>query len=716
VCAANIRGQTYPIKVFLSYSHDSAEHKKRVLDFTNRLRRDGIDAALDQYESQPDEGWPLWAEKQIRDADYTLMICSPNYLKRVMKEEQIPVGLGVMWEAHILRQTLYEDGARNRRMIPVLFADGKPEYVPLPLRAFPYFYVDTELGYEALYRLVTSQPGVMKPDLGSVLAMSVAAVGPPSNPLTDHLPPPLISTASTGASLDEKEYLRWVQAKVRSAVPSRSHDVPTWPAIPLAALMRRLPFANRLLYRARNLFLEASIYRYNPLDYEHLPFLTDLELSYRSGFGRRRKVNNLARELRHARKVVVLGDPGSGKSVCLRQLCFDLASQALAKSTRPSTLPVFLEMGTYDTWDDQERRTPRNLLAYIREALWAEIVQDHFTNRAHPASYVADKLEPLLLAGRLTIVFDALDEMPQGSYQERYSQLKEFMNHWQPYGNRFIYSCRTLDYDPSFRVGEVIIQPFDRHRIRTYLHRTVPAHAKAIYDKIKTDSSLEQMVSNPFYLHALSFINEERTDRRDSDEPIVPLARTTLLSQFAEQLLQRETTAKQSQRVAAVGGLEALRRFLADLAFRLKYSRNTGTSVTIEAVEEVLDKHPHAAELIDIAMRGGILGKIGTRQADLQLTRRPARVEFVHHRLQEYFAAIKVAEMIGDGVDVAELVDDIWWQETLIIAIGLLSTPLPFIRALLAPRNSTSEWVKSVGDACNAHIERRTIGAVSESE
>jgi hypothetical protein len=326
VGVANVRGQTHPIKVFLSYSHDSAEHKRRVLAFANRLRRDGIDATLDQYEAQPDEGWPLWAEKQIRDADYTLMICTHNYLGRVMKEEQIPVGLGVMWESHILRQTLYEAGARNRRMIPVLFADGKPEYVPLPLRAFPYFYVDTELGYEALYLLLTSQPGVTKPDLGNVREANVAAVAPPPNWPPDQLSSPVVSKTSTGPSLDEKEYLRWMRAKVRSAVPSRTEDVPIWPTIPLAALMRRLPLANHLLYRARNLFFEASIYRYNPLDYEHLPFLTDLELSFRSGFGRRRKVNNLARELRRARKVVVLGDPGSGKSVCLRQLCFDLAS------------------------------------------------------------------------------------------------------------------------------------------------------------------------------------------------------------------------------------------------------------------------------------------------------------------------------------------------------------------------------------------------------
>ncbi|HEX3527636.1 MAG TPA: hypothetical protein VH988_11240 [Thermoanaerobaculia bacterium] len=35
-----------PPQVFLSYSHDSPEHKDRVLALCNRLRRDGIDAWL----------------------------------------------------------------------------------------------------------------------------------------------------------------------------------------------------------------------------------------------------------------------------------------------------------------------------------------------------------------------------------------------------------------------------------------------------------------------------------------------------------------------------------------------------------------------------------------------------------------------------------------------------------------------------------------------
>jgi SEFIR domain-containing protein len=51
-----------PPKVFISYSHDSEEHAARVLRLANDLRRDGIEASIDQYITAPPEGWPRWMD------------------------------------------------------------------------------------------------------------------------------------------------------------------------------------------------------------------------------------------------------------------------------------------------------------------------------------------------------------------------------------------------------------------------------------------------------------------------------------------------------------------------------------------------------------------------------------------------------------------------------------------------------------------------------
>jgi hypothetical protein len=147
---------THPT-LFISYSHDSPDHADRVLALSNRLRSDGIDCILDQYEPAPSEGWLRWMDKQIQNADFVLMICTETYYKRVMGEEKPGVGLGVRWEGHLIYQHLYQNGTINTKFIPVLFKDSNDNNIPRPLRGFSYYQIDTDVGYDNLYRHLTNQ-------------------------------------------------------------------------------------------------------------------------------------------------------------------------------------------------------------------------------------------------------------------------------------------------------------------------------------------------------------------------------------------------------------------------------------------------------------------------------------------------------------------------------------------------------------------------------
>src|SRR5436305_14829781 len=93
---------THHPKVFISYSWDSPEHLDRVLELSDRLRADGIDCILDQYEVAPPEGWQRWMERQIEEADFVLVICTARYLRRVKGEEKPDVENGVRWESVIM--------------------------------------------------------------------------------------------------------------------------------------------------------------------------------------------------------------------------------------------------------------------------------------------------------------------------------------------------------------------------------------------------------------------------------------------------------------------------------------------------------------------------------------------------------------------------------------------------------------------------------------
>ena len=155
-----------PPKVFISYSHDSPEHKSRVRELSDRLRRYGVDSNIDQYEQSPPEGWPRWMERQIEEAEFVLVVCTETYVRRFRGVEEAGGGLGGSWEGAILTQHLYDAQARNTRFIPVLFAPQDELHVPVVLRGATRYRLDAEEGYLALYRRLTAQPEVLRPPLG----------------------------------------------------------------------------------------------------------------------------------------------------------------------------------------------------------------------------------------------------------------------------------------------------------------------------------------------------------------------------------------------------------------------------------------------------------------------------------------------------------------------------------------------------------------------
>jgi hypothetical protein len=199
-----------PPRVFISYSHDSAEHQDRVLDLAHRLRADGIDAMIDQYVQFPAEGWPAWCEAQIRGADFVLMVCTEIYLRRVNGEEEPGKGHGVRWEGHLSNQHLYDAGSLNRKFVPVLLADGGPEHVPTPVRGSTIYRVETTEGYEGLLRLLTDQPMTPKPALGQRRSLpprsrsATSSSAEPAKPLAS-LPHPRVEDLFVGRSAERDQ-------------------------------------------------------------------------------------------------------------------------------------------------------------------------------------------------------------------------------------------------------------------------------------------------------------------------------------------------------------------------------------------------------------------------------------------------------------------------------------------------------------------------------
>lgn len=158
-------------EVFISYSHDSIEHMERVRSLADRLRSEGVDCDIDQYEETPPEGWPRWMGRKISDSKFVLVICTEAYFNRFEGKEVKGKGLGAVWEGGIVLNSLYELGGANMKFIPVVFDYADRHFIPTPLKATTYYNLGKSSGHEDLYRRLTGQPKVKKPALGKLRAL-----------------------------------------------------------------------------------------------------------------------------------------------------------------------------------------------------------------------------------------------------------------------------------------------------------------------------------------------------------------------------------------------------------------------------------------------------------------------------------------------------------------------------------------------------------------
>lgn len=164
-----------PTRVFISYSHDDKEHSARVLRLANRLRADGIDAYLDQYEPVPEQGWFRWMQKQMESADYVLLVASEIYRKRFEGKAEGPAGWGAGFEGALATQLRFGPERGKQRFVPVALTDADLRYVPLAMKDLSTFVVSED--YEGLRAALSRGRGRGTP-LPASSAHSVGAVAP----------------------------------------------------------------------------------------------------------------------------------------------------------------------------------------------------------------------------------------------------------------------------------------------------------------------------------------------------------------------------------------------------------------------------------------------------------------------------------------------------------------------------------------------------------
>jgi hypothetical protein len=152
-----------PPKVFISYSHDSADHKQWVLEFATTLRNRGIDAILDQWDLKPGDDLPEFMEQNLASSDYAVMICTKRYVSKA----NAGVG-GVGYEKMIMTSSSLTK-ISDSKVIPIVRENGDPK-VPTFLKTKRYIDFskeeDIEFSLDELLRFLLDAPLYKKPEIG----------------------------------------------------------------------------------------------------------------------------------------------------------------------------------------------------------------------------------------------------------------------------------------------------------------------------------------------------------------------------------------------------------------------------------------------------------------------------------------------------------------------------------------------------------------------
>lgn len=152
------------LTAFISYSHDSQDHKNWVLKLANRLITDGVQVILDQHDMKLGGDLPSYMEKGLSTKNRVVCVCSDRYVEKANDGRG-----GVGYEKMIMTGELLKN-IETRWIIPIV-RNNATSALPtfLASKLYEDFNADGEYErhYESLLRELIDLPLHPRPALGT---------------------------------------------------------------------------------------------------------------------------------------------------------------------------------------------------------------------------------------------------------------------------------------------------------------------------------------------------------------------------------------------------------------------------------------------------------------------------------------------------------------------------------------------------------------------
>jgi formylglycine-generating enzyme required for sulfatase activity len=388
------------------------------------------------------------------------------------------------------------------------------------------------------------------------------------------------------------------------------------------------------------------------------------------------------------RRLVLLGDPGSGKSTFVGHLALCLAAGWPDRlpdwpEGEAGVVPIPVVLRDFGRWlaKDVQKAEPCHLWDFILSRLEVQ--------------NLAFAQEPLLQAleeGKAIVLLDGLDEIPTRAqrafvrdavtaFAERYPK------------SRVVVTCRVLSYqDPAWQLKDFPpfeLASFDEAKIDGFISAWYAELARLGVVKTEETESLAKrlqeavrrpdlwrLAPTPLLLTVMALVHTHKGR--------LPDARALLYEDTVDVLLWRweqiktggeEAVPRLRQLLLDAGRTDVdLKRVLWQLAFEAHGTGGAGEGEGLADISEwrlgkaLAELHPKGS--LDWAQR--VIGAVKLR-AGLLLERVPEVYAFPHRTFQEYLAGAYLSAQAGFARQAAALAEEgALWREVVLLAVGRL--------------------------------------------
>lgn len=325
------------------------------------------------------------------------------------------------------------------------------------------------------------------------------------------------------------------------------------------------------------------------------------------------------------RKIVIVGDPGLGKTTTLQFLGYHLSLQA-------KNLPVYFPFRDFISNQD--------LLAQIAAfaGLDISILYDYASQ------------------GDLVFLLDGINEVLNRSDAiDLKNQIKALIRNFDRC--YLVLTSRPAAYKNDFNIPVFELQALDDQQIAEFIQKNFPSSAGQLTFELEAHSKLKELCRNPLILYFLCSV---------ANQPpiLIPANKGQLIKTFIDNILKREQHKnpqfdefKFFEYLVAIG---IKTRVDKRVSFNQSYLINIVGAVASK-LEPAVDRIWIITSLVD----AGLLSKNNNQ------------LSFTHELYQEYFAAEGLLqELISDWHEFENSPD---WEQPLILYSGLVCNPNIFI-------------------------------------